>query len=177
MSKLGLIGSFKSNDTFYTWLKMVMALPLLPTERIVAMWNELKSDVLGVPVAKLRKLKNYVEKTWITQRIDVLSVYGEEARTNNAAESYNARWNRRVQVKHPNFWTLLEKIHEAFIDVEKDMGRLDNNIKITESRKNKNVLNTERLRTAGTYYDTEMTRVILRLSSPLNDNFFREETW
>ena len=68
-------------------------------------------------------------------------MYGEESRTNNAAESYNARWNRRVGVKHPNFWTLGEKIHEAFIDAQNDMGRLDYNLKITEGRKNKNVLN------------------------------------
>ena len=90
-----MIGYFKNNDTFYTWLKMVMALPLLPTERIVAMWNELKSDALPrVAIAKLRKLENYVEKTWITQRIDVLSVYGEEARTNNSAESYNGMYGQ-----------------------------------------------------------------------------------
>ena len=61
-----MIGHFKNNDKFYTWLKLVMALPLLPTDRIAAMWTELKSDDVGnVPVAKLRKLKNYIEKTWI----------------------------------------------------------------------------------------------------------------
>ena len=180
MSKLGLIWQFKSNDTFYAWLKMVMALPLLPTDRIAAMWTELKSDSLGnVPLAKLRKLKNYIEKTWIIQRIDVLSVHGEEARTNNGAECYNGRWNRRVQVKHPNFWTLCEKIHEAFSDIEKDMCRLDLGLKISERRKNKNVLNNERLKTAErrlgeTYTSRQFLKVATHTFNITNKRYFKE---
>ena len=180
MTKLGLIDTFKNNEPFYKWLKLVMALPLLPTPKIVEMWNELKSDALpNVPVAKLRKFKSYVEKTWITQRLHVLSVYGEESRTNNAAESYNARWNRRVGVKHPNFWTLGEKIHEAFIDAQNDMGRLDYNLKITEGRKNKNVLNTERLRTAerrlgDSYTSRQFLEVASHTFNITNKRYFRE---
>ena len=33
-----------------------------------------------------RKLKSYINKTWIQQRLHVLSVFGQEARTNNAVE-------------------------------------------------------------------------------------------
>ena len=44
MTKLGLVDKFNSNPAFYLWLKMVMSLPLLPKERIVEMWNELKEE-------------------------------------------------------------------------------------------------------------------------------------
>ena len=61
-------------------------------------------------------------------------------------------------------WKLCEKIREAFIDVGNDMGRLDNNIKLTESRKNKNVLNTERLRTAEDLFHQDEDDVEITLS-------------
>ena len=62
MMKLGLCDMFNNNNAFYTWLKLIMAIPLLPTARIYDTWIELKNDPLpGVPVAKLRKFKQYIE--------------------------------------------------------------------------------------------------------------------
>ena len=61
------------------------------------------------------------------------------------------------------------------MDIEKDMGRLDNNLKISDRRKNKNVLNNERLKTAGTYENKYvMMRPIKPLTSP--KYFYRDET-
>ena len=44
MSGLGLKEQYSKNPAFAKWFKMVLALPLLPTDRITSMWNELKSD-------------------------------------------------------------------------------------------------------------------------------------
>ena len=55
-----------------------MALPLLPEHDIVEAWNELKTmPVPDVPAQPFRKFKSYITKTWIEQRLNVLSVYGQ----------------------------------------------------------------------------------------------------
>ena len=129
MSGLGLKEQYSKNPGFAKWFKMVLVLPLLPTDRITSMWNELKSDPIPnaehiprIPNKALKVLKKYVEKTWIVGKLDVLSVYRQEARTNNHSEVYNKKWNSRVQVKNPNIWKLGEKISDAFVDAQKDMG-------------------------------------------------------
>ena len=103
----GLRECFVRNIEFQLWSQLVMAVPLLPHDKIVDAWTDLKVyPIAEVPAIPLQKFKNYVEKTWITQRLHVLSVFGCEIRTNNSVESYNSRWNGRVQVKNPNFWDL-----------------------------------------------------------------------
>ena len=84
---------------FAKWFKIVLALPLLPTDRITSMWNELKSDPIPnaehiprIPNKAMRVLKKYVEKTWVVGKLDVLSVYGQPSRTNNNSEVYNKKW-------------------------------------------------------------------------------------
>ena len=83
----------------------------------------------------LQKFKKYVTKTWIEQRIDVLSVYGQAHRTNNSCESLNARWNAKVGTKHPNFWVLSEYIWEDFEDTIADMKRVDRGLEIRRAAK------------------------------------------
>ena len=128
-----------------------MAVPLLPEDKIVEAWSQLKIlPIPDVPAVPLAKFKNYVEKTWIERRLGVLSVFGQESRTNNSVESYNARWNARVVVKNPNFWDLAEKIWESFEDISGDIGRLsqDPPLRITRPPRIKNVVNMANLRRA-----------------------------
>ena len=150
LANVGLKNAFIENDIFKIWIKLVMALPLLPKEHIVPTWNELKHQPIPRLLSSqpLRKLKSYIQKTWIDQRIEVLSVYGCTYRTNNSAESSNAQWNAKVGVKHPNFWHLLNVMHDEFEDTCLQMSCLDNNVKITRRQRIKNVLNTQRLRAA-----------------------------
>ena len=65
-----------------------MAVPLLPEDKIVDAWSELKIyPIPDAPAVPLAKFKRYLEKTWIVQRLGVLSVFGQEQRTNNSVES------------------------------------------------------------------------------------------
>ena len=155
MCGLGLKEQFAKNPGFAKWMKMIMALPLLPTSRISGMWADLKREAIPnmhgipkIPVRALNRFKKYMEKTWIVGKLDVLSVYKQESRTNNHSEVYNKKWNSRVQVTNPNMWKLGETIFAAFMDVEKEMGRLDNNLTITRPKARKNVLNARRLQKA-----------------------------
>ena len=128
-----------------------MAVPLLPQNRIVEAWGQLKIyPINNVPAELLQKLKNYIQKTWIEQRLHVLSVFGQESRTNNAVESYNARWNSKVVTKNPKFWDLCDKIWESFEDVSGDIGHLNQDppLQISRPQKIKNVVNMHNLRRA-----------------------------
>ena len=51
-----------------------------------------------IPVRALNRFKKYLEKTWIVGKLDALSVFKQESRTNNHSEVYNKKWNSRVQV-------------------------------------------------------------------------------
>ena len=86
----GLKACFVENEEFTMWVQLVMAMPLLPQDRIVEAWNQLKiypvSNMPRGTMGPWRKLKSYINKTWIQQRLHVLSVFGQEARTNNAVE-------------------------------------------------------------------------------------------
>ena len=186
MSGLGLKEQYSKNPGFAKWFKMVLALSLLPTERITTMWNELKADPIPnaeyiprIPNKALQKLKKYVENTWIIGKINVLSVFGQENRTNNHSEVYNKKWNSRVQVKNPNMWKLYKKIYDAFVDAQKDMGRLDNNLTITRPRARKNVLNTQRLRVAEeklgtTYTSRDFLKAVTHSFNLTNAKYFEE---
>ena len=91
MMHFGLAICYKENGDFALWLQLTMALPLLPQDRIPEAWAQLKIYPVDVGYGykgKFKKLKAYVEKTWIIQRISVLSVYGSAVRTNNAVESW-----------------------------------------------------------------------------------------
>ena len=91
----------------------ILGIPLLPSNDIVEVWMELINQTLpDTPVSLFKKFKRYIEKTWIVQKLDVLSVHGVPHRTNNSVESYN---------RHPNFWVLAEHIWETFEDVSYDM--------------------------------------------------------
>ena len=150
MAKLGLTEKFKKNDGFKVWLRLTMALPLLPTEHIVPAWNDLKAQPLPGLLSSqpFRKLKRYIQSYWIDQKLNVLSVFGSPHRTNNSAESSNSKWNVFVGIKHPNMWFLLDKMYKEFEDVEKEMKSLEIGVKIRRPKKTKNVLNARRLRIA-----------------------------
>ena len=99
MSGLGLKEQFTKNTGFHVWMKLVLSLPLLPTDRITGMWDELKREsipsvdgISRISTTAVKKLRKYIEKTWIVGKLDVLSVHKEESRTNNASESYNSKW-------------------------------------------------------------------------------------
>ena len=78
MTHLGLLPTFRENQAFTLWLELCMALPLLPEHDIEEAWNELKTmPVADVPAQPFRKFKSYITKTWIQQRLHVLSVYGQ----------------------------------------------------------------------------------------------------
>ena len=74
-------------------------------------------------------------------------------------------------------WKLGESIFAAFMDVEKEMGRLDNNLTITRPRARKNVLNARRLQKAEEKLENEeyISREFLRAVDKYFDEWAAEE--
>ena len=186
MCGLGFKEQFAKNSAFAHWIKLVLAIPLLPTNRITGVWSELKKDIIPnaegiakVPKTALNKFKKYMEKQWIVGKLEVLSVHGQTSRTNNDSEVYNKKWNNRLQIRNPNIWKCGEAIYAAFVDAEKDMMRLENNCRIARSRARKNVLNGERLRKAeaklGTSYSSrDFLKAVIYSFSQSNKKYFEE---
>ena len=81
---------------------------------------------------------------------------------------------------NPNMWKLGETIFAAFMDVEKEMGRLDNNLTITRPKARKNVLNARRLKKAEEkleseeYSSREFLRAVTYSFNVTNDKYFDE---
>lgn len=89
----------------------LIALPLLPSNKIELAYQMIKSNVI---TAKNNYYSHFVgffiyfESFWL-RKIGVknFSVYGLSRRTNNNSEIFNAQFNAFIGVKHPNIWVFL----------------------------------------------------------------------
>ena len=91
-----------------SWVKQLMALPLLPTNLIHSVFYELSPSVLEINVLDaMATFYSYVEKKWI-QAMDpeMLSVHGQFRRTNSEVEGFHSSFGKRIGRKRPNFWFL-----------------------------------------------------------------------
>ena len=95
-----------------SWVKQLMALPLLPTNLIHSVFYELSPSVLEINVLDaMATFYSYVEKQWF-QAMDpkMLSVHGKFRRTNSEVESFHSSFGKRNGRKRPNFWFFLFKL-------------------------------------------------------------------
>ena len=136
---------------FSAWCSKVFALPLLPADRIELGWNGFKNaTIAGLNTAEkraLRQFRSYVTQQW-TVRVtpDVLSVFGNDRRTNNDLECFNSWFSRLVKVHKPSIPVWLEHINSVFEDTFSEMSRLDQGLAIRRPKKKKNIANTKTLR-------------------------------
>ena len=77
------------------YLRKLMALPLIPSQNIVPVFEDLKNSACTEP---LQRVITYIENTWILSTIwppASWSVYMQSIRTNNDCEG----WHRRINTK------------------------------------------------------------------------------
>ena len=123
IKKLKLVPLYRRSQNFRQWARLVMGLPLVPQEQLVATYKEHLEretfpECVSTEPAKVRALKKYVSQHWLHSKVtDRLSVYHLQRRTSNEVESFH-RW-LRVHIppvsSRSNFWTFVEKLN-AFID-------------------------------------------------------------
>ena len=87
--KHGLSHLYFSNEQFKTWLKRVMAIPLLPSETIPEAFKILLRQRIPklnkIDQANFNKFRRYVQRQWERKiKPKNLSVHGTETTTNNS---------------------------------------------------------------------------------------------
>ncbi|CAF1336267.1 unnamed protein product [Rotaria magnacalcarata] len=89
----------------------------------------------------------------ITIPISQWCVHGLNIRTNNNAEAFHSRFNRRVQINHPNIWSFIKllqgeenRFHHTYVQFMADLG--------TRSKQAKTIAIQRRMDKLGErYYD------------------------
>ena len=132
--KNGLSDLYLTNREFRNWAELLLSLPLLPSNKIVDIYQYLKhkKPILSqIDDEKLAKLFQYYEKHWLgdigTSRI---SVFQSERRTNNDLENFHGNLKKKFKSHNPNFWDFIKNLNKIVKTNEKDMERIDNNVAI-----------------------------------------------
>ena len=89
---------------------------MLPEVHISSQFTEILNDANS---DQLRVLAEYVQKTWLenqTWKIKNISVFGAPIRTNNDAEGWHFRINKKGRRNMPFYW-LVELLHQEAGDV------------------------------------------------------------
>ena len=111
-----------------------MCLPLLPSDRIIEMFNYLKMNRPDIPESeneKMKKLLKHYQRYWSEQiGSSRLSVFQNNKSTTNDLESFHANLERKFCSHKANYWNLVKKMNKVIKATEKDMERIDNNITI-----------------------------------------------
>ncbi|CAM2723168.1 unnamed protein product [Rotaria socialis] len=86
-----------------------MALALLPEPIIEDTYDELLAAMSIEIKNKLNDLLQYFQGQWFVKvPMSQWCVHGFSMRTNNNAEAFHSRFNRRVQITHPNMWSFIK---------------------------------------------------------------------
>jgi len=102
-----------------SWLRMLMAMSMLPTWAVPLAWNSLREPFpTGNPSvdAKLRSFASYYESKWISGDFSpqLRTLYDHLGpRTTNLAEGFHNSLNTRFGVPHPSLRTFLDWLQKC----------------------------------------------------------------
>ena len=115
LQELGLVTQYRDNINVQTYVRQLMALPFLSPTEISSTFHRLKARSPKC----IEKLLSYFSDYWLnTIGPEMLSVFNRPHRTNNALESWHARFNKRVARHEPNIFVLLEFIRSEQASTE-----------------------------------------------------------
>ncbi|KAE8740478.1 hypothetical protein FOCC_FOCC014006, partial [Frankliniella occidentalis] len=104
--RFGLVPLLEVNDDMGKIVRMCMALPFLPPERIIQGFEDVNEYARGKAFyEQIEGFLNYVNQTWLQDvGPDHLSVHRRFRRTNNDMESYHRTLVDTIGKGHPNIW-------------------------------------------------------------------------
>ena len=144
VQKCNLVEVFNNNPSFKNFLRLVMALPFLPSDTIQPIFIEISTQDLNLQnnqIVGFEKLKWYIQRRWINQvSSEELSIWHHEITTNNGAESYHGRLKSLIKCNQPRIWNFLETLNEVILDMDNELARLKDGLPITRDRKKKSIL-------------------------------------
>ena len=166
----GLQEAYKEDGDLQELCRQLMALPILPEEAILQAfaWLEGLAEVMNLGLVSVLE---YMEDQWIDNARLPVSLWccdGKDMRTNNAVEGWHHRFNRRVNVTHPNAWVLLERVktentRTELLESQIDAGNRIPVEKATYSTLNQRVHVLEARRVAEETNDLEFLSAVGRL--------------
>ncbi|CAF4007618.1 unnamed protein product [Rotaria sordida] len=94
------------NIVHFDICKKIMALPLMPRDKILDGLDEIREAANLLPGLPMVRLLKYFDDNWMSN-IDLWNVYDFDSRTNNVCEGYHNRINSRIYRHHPHIWDLI----------------------------------------------------------------------
>ena len=96
VQNLGLQAAYTSDPATHTYIKKLLALPMLPSEHIPKVFEFLSADAVTEP---LQQLVEYIQSTWIESNHfppESWSAFFRSTRTNNDTEGWHSALNRKA---------------------------------------------------------------------------------
>ena len=136
IAKLHLTPLYYQDESFRSWARMLMSLPLLPPNLIKSVYKDLIKGQKDCPQwaqKGVRSFKKYVTSYWLERvKPEKLSVFQVERRTNNHLESYH-RWLKGhippVSAKL-NLWVFVSRLNDFISSMDLDFERLAGGLKV-----------------------------------------------
>ena len=117
LQKHGLQNEYENNEKFRVWMKLLMAVPLLPSHMITNAFTELLSEniEMSTPADELKfgQFKRYVQNYWLKIDPKNLSVYAQDNCTTNGCESYHAKLKKWIVDHNPAFWVFVINLNKV----------------------------------------------------------------
>ena len=150
MQKHGLAKQYDENLEFITWLKNLMAVPMLRSDIIPTAFKSLLKENIPMPSPADRlnflRFKRYVQKQWTGKhgvKPENLSVFRCEHKTTNGCESFHAKLKSWIDRHRPNFWIFMlnfNRVLDLYLDqyhrtFEFGPEKLTRKKKVTEKNK------------------------------------------
>ncbi|CAF4340540.1 unnamed protein product [Rotaria socialis] len=125
IQNLGLATHYRDDDNIRDTCRHLMSLPLLPCREVEDGFEHLVSKAPPL----LSNLLDYFRNFWFRQMpVELWNVHNIDIRTNNHAEGWHNRFNKRINKTHPNFWHFISKLKQEEItmsDMTKDTGEVN----------------------------------------------------
>ena len=112
LQTLNLATDYMLHDSLHRFCRRIMSLPFLPSDRITAEFNAMRTSATD---QRLVDLMNYIDNTWISSTLwppSAWSAYRRTVRTNNDCESWHARLNRKALSANLPMYKLILLLHQ-----------------------------------------------------------------
>ncbi|XP_068237240.1 uncharacterized protein [Palaemon carinicauda] len=122
---VGMQKLYKDDRATRSFVQNLMALPLLPAEHIVPIFEHLLEN--STTTAPMKELASYVKKNWIESSVwppETWSVFYRPVRTNNTVEGWHGRLNRRANQSGLHLYRLFEVLGDEAKNVDSSLSLL-----------------------------------------------------
>ncbi|XP_015373923.1 PREDICTED: uncharacterized protein LOC107168890 isoform X2 [Diuraphis noxia] len=145
MKKKGFLQLTNSNEYALKALKMLLALPLLPSGDIQREFDTVRIYAINHNVLMV-DLFDFYQNFWLRRvGVETLSVTGLPRRTNNCVESFHNSLRIKFNVVHPNLWIFLDHLSHLSKNVHITITQISNNLCPSRKQKTNILTNLNRI--------------------------------